>query len=1313
MGLFDVGSLRVKKLSSNRDLFNGDAQALRRQNDDRLAANLGLYSDARHGASTRSLSANQASVSHAAAPAGLHAQRSVSGMAPRDAARQSKLERMMGAGVPQIQVVGRQDRRTPSAIVEQAPPSIESHHQHRNHHFASNVRSPAAMSRTKSVSEMSEAHSSYSRTFSTDVSNTLAGATTFTQMSEVDCPVCLEPLSHRLAGEKPHVVPSCGHALHNACFTAIYGPPEALLAAQNPGSRLRGAAAASRHTAGPPGMCGVCRKPIALGEGNTSKSHKLAGIKAKASDSANIRSTFSFADDDENPQAHNDDPLESHQSTKGRNIMSSAASFSSSSSNSNTLPTVRAKPEFPIIYCKPNGKQNGKLNVVSVLSIEVPSRRSPADIRDHALDTISDEYAEENSANGVREDDDSYSDDLKRSGSGWEANGVDGLAPMDRSRSPMPEARVGFTEQGDTQNVMARIESPEEQGFSFGATPAGLPALDPTRAILDDLQQRVADWKGHSIEHFGPLVLHDLLNIRQDSVIREFHVYLFQEALLCVTEERRKGLGRFIANGPAGAAGAIEAETGKPALKLKGRIYLRHIRRVLDSSVAGEHSLSITMDDENLDQFVLCFRETGTMDVWRSRLKELTEWVGTSPALPQQDSPAASTAQGSPAHQSPVVQTSPSSLEHKSATTTADAPTAPGLSPYRPSAAQPLTSGSASVLSGKSGSHHGGGATLPSRNSRRLSNVSSSHHSHHGNGSASRRVSTSSDTVPSHQQWSGSGGLDPRVPPPSMLPHTPIDVVLMISVPSVLPEHVSGSISSSAALKLRLIRSSLDFVIHSLGPNDRISLVAFTVGIDGEVKRTGLLNPHRDASRQLLEEFVQNIGRPCDSQDLDPFSVDLSKLGGSSERIDSVTAVNVGLDVVLGRKAKNPVTSMMLVNDTSDGPKRNQMDLVMARAEAANVAIHCFGYGKTHDPSSLWLISNHTRGSYTFVREWYQLRECLAGCLGSTMSVALTDVKVHIGVPQDNCFRIRKIAGLPGAIIASSGKDVDIDIGEIKFGEAKDLLVELELDLASLLPTLSENRRDSKSIGPGPIEQGSALDDFMQRMGIQDLSLADSDGADGFLEQMVEEIGVFEADVSFKDPATGMITSRLPNPGVLTLEIDTHSTDPLTNGPPGLAAIVAEPTVTRRRLEVLVSEMITRSLLLISRKNYGQALKVITETRRIIDTVVQALNGPNQSKRRSLIVHRSNQRRVREAANQRTISSLMAMMSDLDVLSEGLEHQHRSSFDRDGRNFGAQQAMILRDQKAWSTRTDTEYLYFRDDNAAAFTAWSASFASMR
>ena len=74
-------------------------------------------------------------------------------------------------------------------------------------------------------------------------------------MDETSCPVCLELLSFRLAGEKPHVTPTCGHALHHACFTAVYGSPEAILALQNAPGR-----------APAPGMCGVCRKLIVLGD---------------------------------------------------------------------------------------------------------------------------------------------------------------------------------------------------------------------------------------------------------------------------------------------------------------------------------------------------------------------------------------------------------------------------------------------------------------------------------------------------------------------------------------------------------------------------------------------------------------------------------------------------------------------------------------------------------------------------------------------------------------------------------------------------------------------------------------------------------------------------------------------------------------------------------------------------------------------------------------------------------------------------------------------------------------------------------------
>jgi hypothetical protein len=98
---------------------------------------------------------------------------------------------------------------------------------------------------------------------------------------DASCPVCLELLSFRLAGEKPHVVPVCGHSLHHACFTAVYGEPEAILAQQ--GSR-GGEGSGRPNNAGPPGMCGVCRRPIVLGDERENKrqNSECAGSELRA-----------------------------------------------------------------------------------------------------------------------------------------------------------------------------------------------------------------------------------------------------------------------------------------------------------------------------------------------------------------------------------------------------------------------------------------------------------------------------------------------------------------------------------------------------------------------------------------------------------------------------------------------------------------------------------------------------------------------------------------------------------------------------------------------------------------------------------------------------------------------------------------------------------------------------------------------------------------------------------------------------------------------------------------------------------------------
>ncbi len=421
------------------------------------------------------------------------------------------------------------------------------------------------------------------------------------------------------------------------------------------------------------------------------------------------------------------------------------------------------------------------------------------------------------------------------------------------------------------------------------------------------------------------------------------------------------------------------------------------------------------------------------------------------------------------------------------------------------------------------------------------------------------------------------------------------------------------------------------------------------------------------------------------------------------------------------------------------------------------------------------------------MKEWFQLRECLTGCIGCLTSIALTDVKVHISLPSDNRFRVRRISGVIGSILSANGKDVDIELGHVHFGEVREFFVELEVDFAELMAQFAPPPSSNAALRKGnyasrggrsaAVDESSATDDFMARMGIAGLDL-DADASADHLEAMatsfIEELVLLSVDSGFRDPSTMRSVTRMINPTVLTIEVDSAGQDPTlahdnASGAEqaALVASLADPTVTRRRIEILASEMITRSLLLVSKASHVQAQRVLAETRRVVETVVSAIPVSNSdATARSSQYERSGPsasngnprfggpRRQRELMHAQTLESLHAILDDLDQLLDCLEqHIHRAStgngsgtgssighgtnggagpapsisshssmstaaphnmlssssasttFEREAKNFGAQQAMILRDQKAWTTRTNTEYLRFaRDDNGSAFAA---------
>ena len=366
-----------------------------------------------------------------------------------------------------------------------------------------------------------------------------------------------------------------------------------------------------------------------------------------------------------------------------------------------------------------------------------------------------------------------------------------------------------------------------------------------------------------------------------------------------------------------------------------------------------------------------------------------------------------------------------------------------------------------------------------------------------------------------------------------------------------------------------------------------------------------------------------------------------------------------GLDVVLQRKSRNPISGMILVSDTSETTRRAQMDLVLARAEAANVPIHSFGYGRSHDPASLWLMSNHTSGTYTFVKDWYDLRDCLAGCIGGMMSIGLLNMKMHIKIVDGQRFRIRKISGGPSAILSSDGRDVDMDVGEVRYGERKEMLIELELDNSDALRAAATRNGAQRAL--------SATEQFHQSMGLDALSISDSpDLADGMMDGMIDEVPVLEVDGSFFDPAAAKNVSRLGHPVLLTVTLLPSSNSHPSRAP---ANPPSDPVIVRRRMELLASDMITRALVLVSRKNYAQAQKLLGETRRILHTV---LHNITQTLPPPVPGRETTARNRKELLTLAAVRAIQSVLQDMQVLSEALE-DNVDLFAHDQRNFGAQQ----------------------------------------
>ncbi|KAF4302208.1 von willebrand and ring finger domain containing protein [Botryosphaeria dothidea] len=377
--------------------------------------------------------------------------------------------------------------------------------------------------------------------------------------------------------------------------------------------------------------------------------------------------------------------------------------------------------------------------------------------------------------------------------------------------------------------------------------------------------------------------------------------------------------------------------------------------------------------------------------------------------------------------------------------------------------------------------------------------------------------------------------------------HVPIDLVVVIPVSS-----------SMQGLKISLLRDTLRFLVSNLGERDRMGLVTFGSS-GGGVPLVGMTTKAWAGWPKVLDSI-----RP---------------VGQKSLRADVVEGANVAMDLLMQRRSTNPLSSILLISDSSTSDAES-VDFVVSRAEAAKVTIHSFGLGLTHKPDTMIELSTRTKASYTYVKDWMMLRECVAGSLGSLQTTSHQNVKLKLRLPEGSPAKFVKISGALQITKRATGRDAEASLGDLRFGDKRDILVQLAITPDTGSP--EQLPQDPwETIVSGLEALGGPLDQDDQR------------------SMSVEEVPLIQADLTYGDIMREGTLSHLPRPSLLAITM-LPSRNRNSKNRPMTPPIPPHPSVVQRRMELLTSDMLTRALTLVSRGQHERAHHLLSETRSIL-----------------------------------------------------------------------------------------------------------------
>ncbi|KAL4804831.1 hypothetical protein BDV18DRAFT_142622 [Aspergillus unguis] len=489
--------------------------------------------------------------------------------------------------------------------------------------------------------------------------------------------------------------------------------------------------------------------------------------------------------------------------------------------------------------------------------------------------------------------------------------------------------------------------------------------------------------------------------------------------------------------------------------------------------------------------------------------------------------------------------------------------------------------------------------------------------------------------------------------------HIPVDIVVVIPVSS-----------SMQGLKITLLRDTLKFLVHNLGPRDRMGLVTFGSS-GGGVPLVGMTTKSWGGWSKILSSI-----RP---------------VGQKSLRADVVEGANVAMDLLMQRKSSNPVSSILLISDSSTSDPES-VDFVVSRAEAAKVGIHSFGLGLTHKPDTMIELSTRTKGSYLYVKDWMMLRECVAGCLGAIQTTSHQNVKLKLRLPEGSPAKFVKISGALHTTKRATGRDAEAALGDLRFGDKRDVLVQL------VIPP------DNATHETPPQDPWESLVSGLEALG---------GGSDGDEQRVlsVEEVPLIQADLTYGDLLRDGHLTHSPRPSLLAITMLPPNPRYKGGGGPSTPPIPPHPSIVQRRMELLTSDMLTRSLTLASRAQHDRAQHLLNETRSILKGLGKgslpplpppAAKGSAESESRGQTPTSNSPKsscfdgQSSAASDTATITpvaavdgqTMTALDGDLQAALEWINHP--AVFGRDSRKAVLQSIGVISSQRAYTFRSPSE-----------------------